>query len=147
MLNRHSLPILLLPLCLAALPAAAETVGVTGSPVYVTRDDCRAVVQHRPAPGVEYQPGVDVHGKYVAPADLPGSQMPGLVPDRIQFDIKLNPLVGLPAGQTQKYANTALPVAHVEVDMKTGEARLNGQPLNGEQNQALLEACRKAGFK
>ena len=33
---------------------------------------CRSVAAHQPSADVEYRPGVDVHGKPVAPADLNG---------------------------------------------------------------------------
>lgn len=60
-------------LCLAmawAMPARAQQ----GDPVQlvISEDVCRSLVAHQPAPDVEYRPGVDVHGRPVAPADLPG---------------------------------------------------------------------------
>jgi len=76
------------PLCLAW----AEEVTVTNQPVYVTKSDCARLVTYHPSPDVAYKPGQDVHGKYVAPADLPGSQMPGLVPDKIEFNLNINPM-------------------------------------------------------
>ena len=147
MISRFSLSVWGLLVCLAA---AADPVTVTESPVYITRNDCQALVGHQPSTDVTYKPGVDVHGKYVAPADLPGSQMSGLVPDKITFDLKINPLAyapALPTAQGQKFANTAMPLAHVEVDLKTGETRLNGRPLDDAQTLVVREACRKAGFQ
>ena len=45
-------------------PAESTSVQVTGA-------DCRRLfVEHRPAPDVNYRPGVDVHGRPVAGADL-----------------------------------------------------------------------------
>jgi hypothetical protein len=140
------LPILLVPLAIS--PARADQVTVSGGSVYVTREDCARLVQHRPAPDATYRPGVDVHGKYVAPADLPEGAGNGL-PDRVRFDVVINPLTfaqqnaGAATG-AGKYANTQLPVGRVEVDMKTGEATFNGRPLTDPQNQTLREACRKA---
>jgi hypothetical protein len=135
---------------MAGQTALADQVTVTGGTVYVTKSDCAALVQHHPAADVTYQPGTDVHGKYVAPADLPGNDLSNLVPDKIHFDVRVNPLTysqGQAAAQPERYSNTAMPVAHVEVDLKSGQATLNGKPLTGTQDKALLEACRKAGLR
>jgi len=118
--------------------------------VYVTRQDCARLVAHHPDPGVAYQPGTDIHGKPVAPADLPGSQNLKLLPDRITFDLKLNPLAyGAPqsASNAQKFANTQIPVAHIDVDILSGAVRINGQSLDNEQTRIVTEACRKAGYR
>lgn len=148
----------LLPIVFSVLTASgaalADQVTVTGGTVYVTKSDCAQLVAHHPAPGVAYQPGVDVHGKYVAPADLPGTDATGLVPGGIHFDITVNPMAyagrsgsSTTTGQAGKYPNTAAPVAHVDVDLASGEARLNGQPLTPAQDKALFEACHKAGLR
>ena len=44
--------------------------------VVVSKAACDQVVEHVPDAGVAYTPGVDVNGKAVAPADLPGSASP-----------------------------------------------------------------------
>src|SRR5271168_4053724 len=62
-----------------AAPAAAAPGGLAGlvqpdGRIVITRDMCnQASVQYQPAPDVAYQPGVDVYGRPVAPADLPNS--------------------------------------------------------------------------
>ena len=73
-------------------PVWAEQVTSTGQPVYVTKSDCARLITFHPSPDVAYKPGQDIHGKYVAPADLPGSQIPGLVPDKIEFNLNINPM-------------------------------------------------------
>jgi hypothetical protein len=130
--------------------ALADPVGVSGAPVYVTKSDCMALVHHHPSSDVTYQPGADVHGKYVTPADLPNSDTAFALPDKVQFDLKINPMnyaQGQQGVTSGKYANTALTVARVAVDLKTGQTLLNGKPLDGGQDQYVLEACRKAGFR
>ena len=120
--------------------AAGETVTAT-----VKAGECAAYNSHRPEAGVAFQPGVGANGKKVAPADLPGNDYGGLVPDAIHFDVQINPLLyGRGASTTpSKYANTQVPVAHVDVDLKTGQASLNGRPLTADQDQALRDACRR----
>ena len=67
----------------APAAAAAEYV------VKVTAGDCRRVVAHVAAADVEYRPGVDAHGRKVAPADLGGASQIE-IPDTITFDLQLD---------------------------------------------------------
>ena len=117
--------------------------------LYVTRQDCKQLVAHHSDAGVEYKPGTDVHGRYVAPADLPGQ--PGIaLPDKIEFDLRLNPMAYAPqAGNVPSAAlsNTSTNLGHVEVDLLSGQARFNGHALDGEQTRIVTEACRKAGYR
>lgn len=104
---------------------------------------------HHPDPGVEYKSGADVHGKYVAPADLPGQQSFAL-PDKIEFDLRLNPLAYAPSqgnAPAGSFSNTGTNLGHVEVDLGSGQAKLNGHALDGEQTRIVTEACRKAGYR
>jgi len=129
--------------------AQAPPPGVVDQQLYVTRQDCRQLVAHHPDANVEYKPGVDVHGKYVAPADLPG-QTDFKLPDKIEFDLRINPLAyapqqgNVPPGALQ---NTGTNIGHVEVDLLSGQAKLNGNALDGEQTRIVTEACRKAGYR
>jgi hypothetical protein len=135
----------------AGSTAMADQVTVAGSPVYVTKSDCARLVEHRPVPNATYQPGTDVHGKYVAPADLPAGGPSNVLPDKVHFDVRVNPLTfsqrgaeGDHSSASGKYDKTEMPVAHVEVDLQSGQATFNGRPLTSSQDQALREACRKA---
>jgi hypothetical protein len=66
--------------------AAAET-------VTVSRNDCSRLIHHVPSANVAYQPGVDVKGKKVAPADLPGGGNDiKLLPEVLQFNVNINPV-------------------------------------------------------
>ena len=134
--------LVLLTLLLVSDHAAAD------QPLYVTRQDCARLAAHHPDPGVEYKPGQDVHGRYVAPADLPGQGGISL-PDKIEFDLKLNPLDYAPQPKAPPGAlqNTGANLGHVEVDLATGRAKFNGQALDDEQTRIVTEACRKAGYR
>jgi hypothetical protein len=135
--------LLLLPVLLIATAAMAD------QPVYVTKQDCARLMAHRHDRGVDYKPGQDVHGRYVAPADLP-SQNSFALPDKIEFDLRLNPLAyapqqgNAPAGALQ---NTGANIGHVEIDLASGAAKLNGHALDDEQTSMVSEACRKAGYR
>jgi hypothetical protein len=139
----------LAPLLIAFPGAAEDPQAKTGEvPVYVTRQDCSQLAAHHADASVNYQPGVDVRGKYVAPADLPGPNY-NILPDKVTFDLKVNPLAyGAQQSTTAggKFSNTAVPMAHIEVDLLSGAVKLNGQSLDGEQTRIVTEACRRAGY-
>ncbi len=129
------LPLLLLPLALAA-GAAAQPQSVT-----ISAEDCRALVRHEAAPGVAYQPGVDVRGRTVAPADLNPS--PITLPETFAFDINVDLFdrLGLPAGGDADY-KTSVPVGKVEVTEDRG-ILFNGQPVGNDAQRQLAERCRE----
>src|ERR1700722_12974792 len=67
---------------------------------------CQALVKHTPSADVAYQPGVDVHGNSVAPADLPGQpqiQLPSKID--IPLTISLAKILNL---NTSTFPNSAL---------------------------------------
>ncbi len=75
-------------LLMVAATASAEEVRVT-----VTRQDCARLIRHTPSADVAYQPGVDVKGREVAPADLPGSGADlKVLPEVLEFTIAVNPV-------------------------------------------------------
>lgn len=125
-------------LALAGVPALAAE-------VQVSKEDCKRIVAqtHVPAADVAYQPGVDVHGRKVAGADLPesGNNLK-VLPDKIQFDMTYNPTAAMKYG-----ANTQMTTAKIEYDIASNRMTMNGQPIGDSQQRELAEACRKAGFK
>ncbi len=101
---------------------------------------CRFLTAHRPAAGVEYTPGVDVTGKPVAPADLPGSA--GASPPLERFDLPVTldfaRSMGFPVPQ-----GAAAP--GVEIGYLTwyaGRLYFNGQPIGGPSEAELYAYCR-----
>ncbi|MDZ7714063.1 MAG: hypothetical protein U5L06_13630 [Rhodovibrio sp.] len=125
---------------LAALPVRGE-VEVDGTLVKITKADCLRLVKHRPDPGVTYQPGVDVHGDPVADADL--YDRPRIeLPERLQIPIEvdLDDRYDLPGDDSFK---GDVQVGTVEVDLETGRATFNGQPLTSAAEAALRARCRK----
>lgn len=111
----------------------------------IDRDTCRRIARpHRPAGDVAYREGVDVRGKPVAPADLPGSYR-FQTPETIEFDLAFNPLANT-AVDREAFANTGTAIARVAVDVATGEVRIDGKTVGPEGETAILERCRAAGF-
>ena len=111
--------------------------------VKVTRADCQKVVQHVPAPGVEYKPGVDVYGRKVAPADL-GNPSPIKIPDVISFDLKVNleELAGTPPSGPvgQAFGEPVLG----RISIRGRQVYFNGKPLGGINQSELIQKCRAA---
>lgn len=124
---------------LTALPVRGE-VEVDGTLVKITKADCLRLVKHRPDPGVTYQPGVDVRGNPVADAELydrPRIELPERL--EIPIEVDLQARYGLPADDSFK---GDLQVGTVEVEVDTGRATFNGQPLTGAAEEALRARCR-----
>jgi hypothetical protein len=121
-----------------AMPSQADTVAV------ISRSDCARLVVHHPAPNVAYQPGVDVQGRPVVPADLPGSNPPIATPEEIAVDItvELRRQFGIPANSALYKPEAAIGTVVVKPD---GSATFNGQPLTSPEAQALSALCRQHG--
>ncbi len=110
--------------------------------IEITRADCSRLVKHVPAPDVTYQPGVDVHGKPVAPADLDGGYqvaLPRVI--RIPITVLLDERFGIPANSVLYKAEAEIGVA--EVDLVDGRVTFNGQDLAPAEAQALSAACQE----
>ncbi len=121
---------------LAAAPAAAHE----KTTVAITRADCARLVAHVPGPDVAYQPGVDVYGREVAPADLGGAPRIEL-PETILIDIEidLQARFDIPIDPTQYD-----PDAEVgEVAYRDGRFTFNGQPLQDEAQAELAARCQE----
>ncbi len=117
----------------------------TPAPIRATPADCRRVLtEHRPAPDVAYQPGVDVRGRPVAGADLnPAPQFQ--VPDTVAFDIAVD-LKKYGIASTSPLFQPNFKLGEVRMDVASGRVLYNGQPLGNPELEALREACRAQGL-
>lgn len=108
---------------------------------------CRYLPRHRPAPDVAYQPGVDVKGRPMAPADLPGSAGAAATPQRFEIPVTLDFArrmgLRLPTGGGMAGAVPGtMEVGRLVLD---GDRLLfNGQPLGGASEAELYAYCRTA---
>jgi hypothetical protein len=122
-------------------PAAAEDGYLT-----ITKADCARLALHYPAPDVTYQPGRDVRGKPVVPADLEGGPDGdgGLVlPEAvvIPIEVDLFERYGIPANGISYKGDIF--IGEVVVDVASGRAIFNGQPLQSEAEAELAARCQR----
>ncbi|MCB9973878.1 MAG: hypothetical protein H6854_04890 [Rhodospirillales bacterium] len=83
---------LILIFLLVMFSSPAQAIEVTYS-----HQMCRLLAEYTPDKGVTYQPGVDVHGNAVAPADINGGgafQLPEII--KIPLSVDLAQRFGLP---------------------------------------------------
>ena len=134
----HRLIAVFFPLLLttAVFPAAAHE----SLQVAITKADCARLVEHVPAPDVAYQPGVDVYGNPVAPADLGGAPRIEL-PESIVIDVEVDIFerFGIPVDPDQYEADAVIG----EVAYRDGRFTFNGQPLQSEAQAELAARCQK----
>jgi len=104
---------------------------------------CRTLVKNTPDADVAYQPGVDVEGNAVAPADLPGAP-PMKLPSKIQFPLTINLAKTLnlntsayPYNQLGQGTEGSLGTLTVEGD----HVLFNGQPISDTQQDKLAVLC------
>lgn len=108
---------------------------------------CRALVKHIPDADVAYQPGVDVHGHAVVPADLPDSPSMQL-PSKIDIPLTISLAKALNLN-TSQYPYNQLGTgteAHLGVISVEGDVVMfNGQKLSDSQQANLAVLCMKPG--
>jgi hypothetical protein len=109
--------------------------------VTIKTSDCASFVSHIPTTDVAYKPGVDVHGRAVAPADLGGGvQIKPPEELTIPITIDLQKRLGIPIDPKQ-YQTQNFTVG--TVTWKDGRGYFNGQPLQSEESARLAELCQK----
>jgi hypothetical protein len=119
-------------LCGGGLPAGAD--------IAVSRQDCNRLAKYQQQPGVEYQPGVDAHGRPVAPADIGGGsniQLPDTIV--IPVEVLLRKYAFIPPGSPLRQSKAELG----EITVTGDQVFYNGQPLTDQDEAALAAACQE----
>lgn len=133
------LPMMLRILAIA-LVFAAGAARADGLQVVVSDADCRWLTAHLPADDVAYQPGRDVHGGTVAPADLPGSAQVAL-PDTIPIYLTIPVETFLGPDASPFVAPGDVDAGVVTIDRRTGEVAYNDVPVSTPGRAWLVAAC------
>ncbi|HTZ81270.1 MAG TPA: hypothetical protein VMC10_25395 [Stellaceae bacterium] len=111
--------------------------------VVVSKAACAQVVEHVPDAGVAYQPGVDVNGNKVAPADLPASPSAMSFDSfPIQLDLNLRKKFQIPP-QAQLFNFKA---EFGTLQIQGNQVLFNGKPIAAGEANLLAAACRAHGF-
>lgn len=123
-------------LVLLTLPAAAQTDPPT---IRIDPAACRYVARHQPSADVEYKPGVDVHGKPVAPADLPDSYAIEL-PKSIDIAITADIARRFGVATNNLYRGEA---QIGTVTLQGNRVLFNGKPIQSAAEADLIALCAK----
>jgi hypothetical protein len=141
--SRRYAPLAPLAAALAASVGIGAAVAVAEEPAYlkVDRSACDRMVEHVPDADVTYQPGVDMHGKPVVPADINPSTV--TLPDVIwiPLDLDLQRRFGVPGSRRLFDGKVLLGTIRVEGNRVT----YDGQELTDPQQQALATLCQRSG--
>ncbi len=130
----------LVAVSLAPCGATAATKADPNAPtVTVTKKDCDQMVAYTQPPGVAYEPGIDVHGRAVAPADL---NQPLMIKPPEEFSFSLDySLAGKVPGAAGKAYEPHFNLGTITV--KNGVPYFNDEPLTSEDQRRLSQACQK----
>lgn len=119
----------------AILLFSAGALAQTEVRVVVADAACETLAETHEGADVSFRPGVDVRGRPVVAADLPGS--PLHVPMPITFDVTIDVAARLGLRQDTE---ALLKVA--QVSERNGEILINGYPASELGRTMVLQACR-----
>ncbi len=141
---RRCLCLLLLTAPTSALAAMCELEPEPGPPIpeiTITKVACQYLARHQMAANAEYEPGVDVEGRAVVPADLPDTEDRLQLPETITVEIAPALAHWLP-NQDVPYESLKLSRINLgTVSMTGGVLTFNGQPLGSSRQDELLALC------
>ena len=111
--------------------------------IAIARSDCELAVRYVTPPGVDYQPGVDVNGRPVAPADLDDGrrlQLPESIPVFITDDLRRR----FHVPRHSPLFDTDAVVGIVELRLSDRRLTFNGVEIGSAEADALAAMCRDA---
>ncbi len=132
-------------LILSFNPAMAQT--ATAVPLVVNPEDCRQFINHSPD-GAAYEPGKDVNGNAVTPAEGPatpgtmGSEDLAVLANKTTLYLGLD--VAKRYGLTGKNQALSGDLALGVVTFENGQVMINSKPLATGDDPAVVAACKQA---
>jgi hypothetical protein len=143
-MRRSWIPILSRSVVIVALIVIAITTSRAAErTVAIARSDCELAVRYVAPPGVNYQPGVDVNGRPVVPADLDGDhrlQLPESIPIVITEGVRNRFRVS----HNSPLFDADAVVGIVELRLSDRRLTFNGVELSDPEANALAAMCRDA---
>lgn len=126
---------------LAVFPLAMGSAAGDEAAVLISRGACDALVAHQPDVSVAYQPGVDVNGGSVAPADLPGHTPLTIDAEDVSIELRLplSAFYDAPASLQPLIGNAEIDPGRVTV--RDGVAYLGAHRLTDPTQNAIARAC------
>lgn len=106
----------------------------------VSLQDCRRLLKHTPRPDVAYQPGVDVRGKPVVPAEGDAPLGGIKIPDEIVIDFGFD-FAGRYGFEGTGLQTATAGILTINYDLALGGLMVNGKPLNKDDSRAVAKAC------
>lgn len=134
------------PMAAAQTPEPLIPPTVSAGPVTtrITAATCRRLVRHQPDPDVAYRPGVDAHGRPVAPADLyGGTAFADLIPGSVTFHIVLDALEAAGLTSLKGIETPGTMLGTITYDINRNTFALNGVPVDAAATGVLVGACRR----
>jgi hypothetical protein len=122
---------------------AATTTRAAERTIAIARSDCELAVRYVAPAGVDYQPGVDVNGRPVAPADLDDGrrlQRPESIPVIISEDTRKR----FHVSHHSPLFDADAVVGIVELRLSDRRLTFNGVELSDPEANALAAMCRDA---
>ena len=109
--------------------------------VLITKADCSRLVKYTASPDLAYQPGSDVRGRAVVPADLdPQAHFPAGDHYLVSLEVDLAERLGIPPGPSNFDADAEIGL----VEVRDGRIYFNGRPLLSEGQAEFAALCREA---
>jgi hypothetical protein len=143
-MRRLWIPILSRNVTIVALIVIASTMcRAAERTIAIARSDCELAVRYVAPSGANYQPGVDVNGRLVVPADLDGDhrlQLPDSIPVVITEDVRERFRV---SHHSPLFDADAV-VGIVELRLSDRRLTFNGAELSDPEANALAAMCRDA---
>ncbi|ABC22375.1 hypothetical protein [Rhodospirillum rubrum] len=112
----------------------------------ITESDCRRLTAHYPEPGVAYEAGHDVNGRPVVGADLEDySALTGGVERGFSFQIAIDPFAQAGMTPPAAFQSPSIYIGRLDYDVASGQAMMNGRPLDNGAGAVIAQACREHG--
>ncbi|MBL4692406.1 MAG: hypothetical protein JKY92_03655 [Magnetovibrio sp.] len=128
---------LILSVFLLSNPALAAK----DSKVSVSLKDCQQLTKSVSGADVAYQPGVDVQGNPVVPAEGDfGATHVFKLPKTITIDFGIDLAGKYGISGTGEQTATA-PIFKIDYDLAAGDLTVNGKPLTKGDSRAIVKAC------